>query len=107
MKELAQAMIGALEREDVDDLGALVGEHWVHQRTLHPGISTQTIDTLIDRAMAAGALGAKALGASGGGCVLIIAAANAVNAVRSTAEEIGEILSFAIDTEGVRIDANV
>lgn len=107
MKELAQAMIGALEREDVQDLGLLVGEHWVHQRTLHPGIPTATIDTLIDRTLAAGALGAKALGASGGGCVLIIAAPDTVEAVRATAAEIGEVLPFAIDTEGVHIDASV
>jgi D-glycero-alpha-D-manno-heptose-7-phosphate kinase len=107
MKELAQLMIGALERENVEELGALVGEHWVHQRTLHPGIPTPTIDALIDRTLAAGALGAKALGASGGGCVLIIAAPNSVEPVRATAATLGEVLPFTIDTTGVRIDANV
>jgi D-glycero-alpha-D-manno-heptose-7-phosphate kinase len=105
MKELASSMIGALERENVDELGALVGEHWVHQRTLHPGIATPTIDTIIDRTLAAGALGAKALGASGGGCVAIIAAANRVEEVRAAAAALGELLPFSIDTEGVHVDA--
>ena len=52
---------------------ALVGEHWVHQRALHPTITTPRIDAIVERAARAGALGLKALGASGGGCVLAIA----------------------------------
>jgi D-glycero-alpha-D-manno-heptose-7-phosphate kinase len=105
MKELAQSMIGALEREDVDELGALVGEHWIHQRTLHPAIPTPTIDTIIERSLAAGALGAKPLGASGGGCVAIIAAADRTEPVRAEVAVLGEVLPFTIDTEGVRVDA--
>jgi mevalonate kinase len=71
---LARLMATALAHGDVDALGALVGEHWVHQRSLHPGITTPRIDALVAATAAAGALGAKPLGASGGGCVAIIAA---------------------------------
>lgn len=74
LRDLAGNMVTALESADLDSLGRLVGEHWVHQRRLHPAIPTPLIDTVLADASSAGALGGKALGASGGGCVLAIAA---------------------------------
>ena len=74
MRDLAEQMVKALESADLDALGHLVGEQWIHQRALHPAIPTPLIDTVLADANAAGALGGKALGASGGGCVLAIAA---------------------------------
>ena len=67
LRDLAGQMVTALEGADLDALGRLVGEHWVHQRALHPAIPTPLIDTVLADATAAGALGGKALGASGGG----------------------------------------
>jgi len=100
MKALAEEMAVALHDGDVDALGALVAEHWTHQRSLDPAIPTARIDAIIDRARAAGAVGAKALGASGGGCVLVIAGTDQVDAVREAISPLGELLSFAIDELG-------
>ena len=74
MRDLAAQMVEVLEGGDMDSLGRMVGEQWVHQRSLDPAIPTPLIDTILAEATAAGALGGKALGASGGGCVLAIAA---------------------------------
>ena len=74
LRDLAGQMVNALEMGDIDSLGRMVGEHWIHQRALDPAIPTLLIDTILADAAAAGALGGKALGASGGGCVLAIAA---------------------------------
>ena len=74
LRDLAGQMVDALELADIDSLGRMVGEHWVHQRALDPAIPTPLIDAILGDAAAAGALGGKALGASGGGCVLAIAA---------------------------------
>jgi D-glycero-alpha-D-manno-heptose-7-phosphate kinase len=74
LRDLAAAMVLALEAGDIDALGQMVGEHWVHQRSLDPAIPTPLIDAALADATAAGALGGKALGASGGGCILAIAA---------------------------------
>jgi D-glycero-alpha-D-manno-heptose-7-phosphate kinase len=82
MRDLAGDMVTALEAADVNGLGRLVGEHWVHQRSLHPAIPTPVIDAVLAAATAAGALGGKALGASGGGCVLAIAAEGREDDVR-------------------------
>jgi D-glycero-alpha-D-manno-heptose-7-phosphate kinase len=82
LRDLANQMITALEAGDIDGLGQLVGEHWIHQRALDPAIPTPLIDAILADAAAAGALGGKALGASGGGCVLAIAAEGGEDAVR-------------------------
>jgi D-glycero-alpha-D-manno-heptose-7-phosphate kinase len=103
MRELAQQMATSLERGDVDDVGELLREHWVHQRALHPSIPTPRIDEIIARALRAGALGAKAMGASGGGCVLIVARAPDVQRVRESVASLGDFVDFAIDTEGLTV----
>lgn len=100
MRTLAEAMSDALVAGDVDALGMLVGEHWRHQRALHPEISTPLIERIIDVAAAAGAIGGKALGASGGGCVLLVASRGFEVPVRRAVEELAVSLPFAIDHQG-------
>jgi D-glycero-alpha-D-manno-heptose-7-phosphate kinase len=104
MKALAEHMADALGAGDVDALGALVGEHWTFQRALHPKITTPRIDALVERSAAAGAIGAKALGASGGGCVLLIAAAGRDEEVRAAARPLGALLDFTIDRDGLVVE---
>ena len=102
MKALAREMADALAGGDIDALGALVGEHWRHQRSLHPAIPTARIDAIVERGTAAGAVGCKALGASGGGCVLLVAGEERAHAVREAVAPLGRLLTFTLDTEGVR-----
>ena len=101
MRMLAERMADALATGNVDQLATLVDEQWQHQRSLHPAIPTPAIDDIIARAHEAGAVGAKALGASGGGCVLVIARGDRVEQVRRAVSELGEILPFSIDARGV------
>ena len=101
MKELAEAMTRALAESDLDALAGLVGEHWAHQRSLHPAIPTARIDAIVERARSAGALGAKALGASGGGCVLVIAPRGGEEAVRSAVVTLGPMVPFTIAEHGM------
>lgn len=103
MKALASQMIEALGGGDVEALGALVGEHWIHQRALHPAITTDRIDAIMERGRAAGAIGGKALGASGGGCVVLIAAADVVDRIRSAVAPLGDSLPFAVDEAGLTV----
>lgn len=103
MKELARQMADALRTGDVDALGSLVGEHWEHQRSLHPGIPTARIDAIIAAALAHGALGAKALGASGGGCVVLVAADDGVDRLRAAVAPLGEILEAHPAMQGVSV----
>ncbi|MGH7679767.1 MAG: hypothetical protein ACRENU_14960 [Gemmatimonadaceae bacterium] len=103
MRELAMEMATALERSDLDALGEQLREHWEHQRSLHPSIPTDHIDEIIDRSRRAGALGAKAMGASGGGCVLILARKGDGDRVRQAVRPLGQILEFDIDDTGLAL----
>lgn len=100
MKALAHEMATALEGEDLDQLGRLVGEHWEHQRALHPSISTSGIEMVLERARSAGALGGKALGASGGGCVVVIAPADRAEEVRRAVTAVAEHVPARVDHDG-------
>ncbi len=103
MRALAADAADALAAGDVDALGALVGEHWAHQRRLHPAIPTARIDAIVAAGRRAGALGAKALGASGGGCVLLVAAEEREGAVRAAVAGLGEEVAWRVDERGVEV----
>jgi D-glycero-alpha-D-manno-heptose-7-phosphate kinase len=101
MREIAEEMANTLSRGAFDTLAQLVTEQWMHQRALHPTIPTPLIDDIIARARGAGSIGAKALGASGGGCVLLLSRDDRVDAVRKSIESLGEVLPFTIAQDGV------
>jgi len=104
MRDLAAEMATALDAGDLESLGALVGEHWVYQRALHPAIPTPLIDRLLELARGAGALGGKALGASGGGCVLAIAPPDRTDAVRSALSPLARLLGMRVAHRGFHVE---
>jgi D-glycero-alpha-D-manno-heptose-7-phosphate kinase len=105
IKVLAGEMAAALRAGDIDALGRLVGEHWIHQCALHPTITTPRIDAVAERAARAGALGMKALGASGGGCVLAIAEEGREDELAAAITPLGQRLEFGIDRDGFQVIA--
>ncbi|HJQ21648.1 MAG TPA: hypothetical protein VJ867_14970 [Gemmatimonadaceae bacterium] len=104
MSELAREIAVALEGADLDAVGDLLGEHWQHQRSLHSTIPTQRIDDIIAVARHAGARGGKAMGASGGGCVLLLCPDGGADAVRLAVGSLGELLDFRLDEGGVVVE---
>jgi D-glycero-alpha-D-manno-heptose-7-phosphate kinase len=100
MRALAGVVAQGLASGDWDSVGEAVGEHWVHQRALHPAITTDRIEAVLAAAHRAGAIGGKALGASGGGCV---AREGAEDAVRAAVAPLALPLTFDVDTTGVRV----
>jgi D-glycero-alpha-D-manno-heptose-7-phosphate kinase len=104
IRGLAERMIEALNRGEIDELAALVDEHWYHQRALHPRITTAGIERVMEVARSAGALGSKALGASGGGSVLVIAREGTSARVRDAVATVGEVLDFHVDETGATVE---
>jgi D-glycero-alpha-D-manno-heptose-7-phosphate kinase len=104
MGMLARAMRSALHAGDVTTLAALVDEHWTHQKSLHPRITTARIDALEAAVRRAGATGYKALGASGGGCVLAISSVADAPRVREAAAPLGSVLDWRVAMRGVQVD---
>ncbi|MBI4806797.1 MAG: kinase [Desulfovibrio sp.] len=58
---------------DIIDFGKLLNESWLLKRSLTDLISTSDIDNIYSRALKAGAVGGKLLGAGGGGFILFMA----------------------------------
>ncbi len=104
MAELARHMADAVAAGSLDDLGSLVDEHWTHQRALHSRITTAGIERTLGAAHDAGALGGKALGASGGGCVLAIAREGREREVREAMSRVATLVPFRVDRDGVRVE---
>ena len=72
MKDLvdqAEEILVSKER-DLDDFGRLLDQSWKLKRTTGNKVSTDEIDEIYEKAMNAGALGGKLLGAGGGGFVV-------------------------------------
>jgi D-glycero-alpha-D-manno-heptose-7-phosphate kinase len=69
IRDTASAMRERLTRGDWDGVGSAIAEEWDNRKRLAPGVTTPAIDSLIARAMAAGATAAKVCGAGGGGCL--------------------------------------
>jgi D-glycero-alpha-D-manno-heptose-7-phosphate kinase len=63
------AILGDVSRS-VDEIGALLHEGWMLKRGLASAVSSGPIDEAYQRALSAGALGGKLLGAGGGGFLL-------------------------------------
>lgn len=107
MAALAERMKQALATGRVDTLAQLVREHWQHQRSLHPAITTERIDAIENASQRAGALGMKALGASGGGCVMVFAPLDCVDAVATAVAPFAERLDWHVDTRGVTVSGDL
>ena len=100
MAQLARLMRDALLLGSIDEVGRLVNEHWGHQRSLHTSITTPRIDAIHTAAFAAGASGMKALGASGGGCVIVFAPDDRVSEVSRAVAKLATLLPWQIDDVG-------
>ncbi|WP_417773659.1 kinase [Stappia sp.] len=72
MREQVDTAVGILSdpSADMDDFGRLLHEAWQLKKGLSDSISTAMIDEIYARAMTAGAIGGKILGAGGGGFIL-------------------------------------
>ena len=102
LRDLAAEMAAALAQEDVERVGALLGENWRQQQALDPGMRTPEMARLEAALLAAGALGGKAAGSGAGGCMFFIAGDD-VTAARRAAVAVGaRLLPVVWAVEGVR-----
>jgi len=104
IRDTAAAMREALTRSDWDATAACLATEWDNRKRLAPGVTTPAIDSLIARAMGAGAKAAKVCGAGGGGCLFCLVPPGDVPAVRDTLADGGaRILDFRIETTGLDV----
>lgn len=90
---------------NLDDFGRLLNETWLLKRSISKKISSDYIDECYAKAIRAGALGGKLLGAGGGGCLLFYVTEEKRQSVRNALSDMHEI-KFRFENEGTQIICN-
>lgn len=88
--------------ERLDEFGRLLDYTWKLKRGITSRISTDSIDMLYQKAISAGALGGKLLGAGGGGFLVFYVEKEKQEAVRETLRELMEV-PFRFEEKGTHI----
>ena len=100
--EMTRELKKHLEDGDIDYLGVALKHSWEIKKTLSQGIANEAIDEMYEKALQAGAIGGKLLGAGGGGFMLFYVKPENQNSVREALKDYLE-LEFKIDYEGATI----
>lgn len=87
---------------DLDDFGRLLDHTWELKKKTGSAVSTNSIDLLYERAIKAGALGGKLLGAGSGGFLLFYVQPEKQEAVRKELENLLYI-PFKFENTGTRV----
>jgi D-glycero-alpha-D-manno-heptose-7-phosphate kinase len=87
---------------DLHAFGRLLHESWEAKRSLSDSVSNPRIDELYKRALRAGALGGKLLGAGGGGFLLFFCEPHNQDRLREALSDLRE-LTFSLDPQGSKI----
>jgi len=102
MKQLTKDMKCALMEGDLNSFGELMSENWRNQKRLHPSVTNKDIDGLFELAFKYGAIGGKACGAGGGGCLLFYCQPDSAHRVRKVLEEAKiQVIDFNFDENGL------
>lgn len=104
MRLLVDEAQNVLENEniDLDNFGKLLNETWLLKRKTSGSISTNTIDAIYDKALNAGAIGGKLLGAGGGGFLLFYVKKQQQKAVRKALKDFMEV-PFNFEDRGTHV----
>ena len=87
---------------DLNEFGRLLDYTWRLKRGISSGISTDSIDGLYAKGMAAGALGGKLLGAGGGGFLLFYVEEDKQESVKKAMEDLLYV-PFEFENGGTRV----
>ncbi len=105
ISSIAARIVPALEAGDWETTGDLVGQEWRLRSRLAAGISTPTIEALLEGATKLGAWGGKACGAGGGGCVVLFCPSEKKDEIAREVERLGgEILPAHPVSEPVQVE---
>ena len=102
MVDLAKETKDLLNNNKIDGIGELLHEGWILKKKLASGISNTQIDDYYERALKAGALGGKILGAGAGGFLLIYCEEKNQPSVREALKELKES-PFTFEPQGSKI----
>lgn len=104
-KQLAAKGIVSLVIGNLKEFGRNLHSYWIAKKKLNRNISTTGIDEMYQKAMDAGAIGGKVVGAGGGGFLLVMFPANKRAKIREAMKEYKE-LPFRFSNTGSKVIFN-
>ena len=102
MVNLAFELRKALLNNNINMMGEILHENWELKRQLASGVTNEKIDNWYKKALDAGAIGGKLLGAGGGGFLLFYVQEENHNRLRRALSELREI-EFTFEQVGTTI----
>ena len=104
IKDIAIEMEFNLRRGNLKKFGKLILEGWNKKKKFNPLTTNTYIDALIEEAISNGAIGARLMGAGGGGHLLIYCKPDHEHKIRETLSQRGaKSLDFSFDFEGLKV----
>ena len=102
VKSIADESIKALKRKSLEDYGLLMKEHWDYKLKRSKNISNFSINRIINIGLKNGAIGAKLVGAGGGGFLMFVCK-DKKRLRKKIANKYLRELEFKFDFEGSKI----
>ena len=88
---------------DIDDVGLILHESWMLKRQLSDRTTNPALDEIYRRALDAGAVGGKLLGAGGGGHFLFYVEPENQDTVKKALEGLATYVPFCFESKGTRL----
>jgi D-glycero-alpha-D-manno-heptose-7-phosphate kinase len=108
IKDLGHRILDAIRREDFDEWGLLLHEHWCSKRRLSSKVSLSAVDELYEHVRRDyGVLGGKIAGAGGGGFLMLYSPVRHEELERFMFEQGMPRLHYSLEQEGVRVVADI
>lgn len=102
MVVLADELRESIQKDAIDDFGAILDEGWKLKRSLVNGITSPWIDEIYEKGLRAGAIGGKLLGAGGAGFILFYCPQNNQESFKRAMDEF-KIMPVGFDNFGSQV----
>lgn len=104
LRDIAYKTKEALLTGNLDEFADLLNENWSCQKKLDASITNDQIEELFEETFEHGAIGGKACGAGGGGCVLFFTKPNRRKDVQNIIRALGSrVIPFKFEFSGLQV----
>ena len=102
LKEQSILMKEAILQGEIDHIGKILHDGWMHKKQMADGISNASIDAIYEAALQNGATGGKISGAGGGGFMIFYAPyIHKYQLIKKLSELGGNVMNYSLTTEGL------
>ena len=102
LKEQSVLMKEAILKGNINDIGKILHDGWMHKKQMADGISNASIDVIYETALQNGATGGKISGAGGGGFMIFYAPyIHKYKLIKKLGELGGTVMNYTLTNEGL------